>query len=294
MAYSENNNLTNSVKGKLGNSVVFKQYNGKTIYCKTPRPPRKESPDQKMNRDQFREASAWAVQTLLNPVDKESFRLEAIRLKLKDPYTAALKFKLREFKAQVKAGFAWVPILTLKEATEAAIRKRKRFAEQASASQAQSVTAAGTIGVNEAIELRKSVDDMNHTLQENLLAMQKSIQESLLEMNKAIIAIGELVKSSMEIQRPAPQREQLKQSIHTSLRPAIASMESVRRSYADIPETISGSMDLPDNTLHAALSNTLHTAILSANTLETDVLNPKDTFLKPKPDTPHTPCSASG
>ncbi|MEJ1237316.1 hypothetical protein WBG78_04245 [Chryseolinea sp. T2] len=293
MAYSENNNLTNSVKGKLGDSVVFKQYNGKTIYCKTPQSPRSESSDQKMNRDQFREASAWAVKTLLNPVDKESFRLEAKRLKLKDPYTAALQFKLREIKAHITAGFEWAPILTLKQATEAATRKSKRLAERARALNAspapgvQSVSPTGGIDSIEATELRKSVDEMNRSLQENLLAMQKSIQESLLEMNKAVLAISELVKSSLEAQRQPLQREQLKQSIHTSLRPAIASMESVRRSSESMPAAVSNSMLSPGTAL-------LNDTLLHVNASETNLLNSEINIQKQKSNTYDTTCDRPG
>jgi len=242
MAYTENNPCMQNVSGKLGDTIVIKQYNGKTVYCKKSRPGGKESPAQKQNRDQFREASAWAKQSLLNPVYAESFSLEAKRLMLRGAYTAALRFKLREIKAASKLG-QWSPVLTLKEATEAAARKRKVLSNQDGTPDTQSALTVSSI---EVAELRKSVNDMHQTLHENLAAMQKSIQESIAEMNKAMLAVAELVKSATDVQRPAPQREQLKHAIQTSMRPAIASLESVKQSAASMPDELLSAMVLPD------------------------------------------------
>ncbi|MGC3944676.1 MAG: hypothetical protein QM762_09165 [Chryseolinea sp.] len=245
MAYAENNPSMGKVSGKLGNTVVIKQYNGKTVYCKVPTPSGNESPAQKQNRDQFREASAWSKQVLLDPVHKEYFLQEARRLKLKDAYTAAMGFKLREIKALCSEG-EWIPMLTLKEATAAATRRSKRQSDQNAASHTQP---SATTNSNEITDLRKSVEQSNRILLESLAAMQKSIQESLSEMNKAMQAITELVKSSNEVQKPAPQREQIKHAIQTNLRPAIASMVAMKRSSENVPAEILNLIPLPDTSL---------------------------------------------
>lgn len=231
MAYSNNNPLMQKVSGKLGDTLVVKQVNGKTVFCKVSKPGGKESPEQKNNRDQFREASAWAKQTLLDPVQNESFCQEAKRLNLTNPYTAALRFKLREIKEVSQLG-TWTPELTLAEATASAIRRQQMPVEPAST--ILNGHSVKTVEANEVIQLRKAIEEMNRSFREELAAMQRSVQEGLMEMNKAIAAIGELLQPAQEV-RPQVQREQLKHSLRSSLRPALASMELLRRSAMNIP-----------------------------------------------------------
>jgi polynucleotide 5'-kinase involved in rRNA processing len=99
MAHTVNNPLLKHVRGKMGDTFVIKQVGEKTILAAAPRRITTESPLQKANRSQFREATLYAKQAQSDPELREHFRAEAQRRKLPNPYTAALSFKLREMKA---------------------------------------------------------------------------------------------------------------------------------------------------------------------------------------------------
>lgn len=74
MAIIRDNILTEGMTGMLGDMLVFKNLRGKTIVCKRPSRPRRQSARQQENRNKFREASAWAKAVLLNPQTKAYYQ----------------------------------------------------------------------------------------------------------------------------------------------------------------------------------------------------------------------------
>ena len=90
MAIIRDNLVTEGMSGMLGDMLVFKNLRGKTIVCKRPSRPRKQSASQKENRNKFREASRWAKTMLLDPNKKEYYQKKALKLKLSNAYTAAI------------------------------------------------------------------------------------------------------------------------------------------------------------------------------------------------------------
>jgi hypothetical protein len=99
MARASNNVVLAKVRGKLGNTVVFRQWGGDTLLCKPPKPSSTESFRQKNNRVQFAAASKWAKQALKDAQLAEWFTSVASETKMRNAYTAALRAKLRELKA---------------------------------------------------------------------------------------------------------------------------------------------------------------------------------------------------
>ena len=92
MARIENSPLE-GLSGTLGD-LVFRTWGGKTFVYPRPSKPKRQSPAQKANRTKFREASQRAMGMLVNDVTREHYRCEALRLKLPNAYTAALREQL--------------------------------------------------------------------------------------------------------------------------------------------------------------------------------------------------------
>src|SRR5882762_1016848 len=95
MAIIRNNPITQGLSGMLGNTIVFRNWNGKTIVANRPSPPRKQSAQQKSNRDRFREATEFAQAVTLDPVKKEYYKQKAALMKLPNAYTAAITDYMR-------------------------------------------------------------------------------------------------------------------------------------------------------------------------------------------------------
>ena len=95
MAFVNTNPLVNGLSGMLGNTLVFKNYYGKTIVASRPRLPKKQSESQKANRSKFRDASLWARSELRNPARKTYYQQKAKQLKLPNAYTAAITDYMR-------------------------------------------------------------------------------------------------------------------------------------------------------------------------------------------------------
>lgn len=96
MAIVTTNLLVNGLSGMLGQSLVFKNLHGKTIVTSRPRPPKTQSEQQRQNRSKFRQASAWAKTTLLDPQQKVYYLQKAKKLKLPNAYTAAIADYMRK------------------------------------------------------------------------------------------------------------------------------------------------------------------------------------------------------
>lgn len=97
MAIVSHNDLTLGLRGRVGKYLVFRTFGGKTIASHTPRKPdpRKQSDAQRKTRATFREAAAWAVQTLRDPEQRRYFEQRASAAGLTNAYTAAVQHRMR-------------------------------------------------------------------------------------------------------------------------------------------------------------------------------------------------------
>ena len=95
MAIIRDNIVTEGMSGMLGDMLVFRNWRGKTIVCKRPSRPRRQSVRQQQNRNKFREASSWAKAVLLNAERKVYYQKKARRLNLPNAYTAAIADYMR-------------------------------------------------------------------------------------------------------------------------------------------------------------------------------------------------------
>ena len=98
MATVADNVLIQGLRGRLGESLVFKTMRGKTFVATPARKPdkRKESTAQRNTRTAFRQATEWAQYILLNPERKAYYSKRAKALKLPNAYTAALTDYMRK------------------------------------------------------------------------------------------------------------------------------------------------------------------------------------------------------
>ena len=96
MATVHNNPIVNGLSGMLGQSIVFRSYNGRTFISNRPQPSRKQSEGQKTNRSKFRMASHWAQVILQDPERKTYYQKKAKELKLPNAYTAAITDYMRK------------------------------------------------------------------------------------------------------------------------------------------------------------------------------------------------------
>ena len=102
MAIVANNDLTRGLRGRIGKWLVFRVVRGKTIASRAPRKPdpRKQSAAQRLTRNTFREASAWAVRILRDPDKKQYYADVAKAEALPNAYTAAVREYMREVAAK--------------------------------------------------------------------------------------------------------------------------------------------------------------------------------------------------
>src|SRR5690606_12432272 len=78
--------------------MVFRRLRGKTIVANRPSPPRKESAQQRANRQTFKEASDYAKFMMLDEERKAYYWRKAKKLKLPNAYTAAIADYMRKIK----------------------------------------------------------------------------------------------------------------------------------------------------------------------------------------------------
>jgi hypothetical protein len=96
MAISKNNPLTKGASGMIGNTVVFRSWNGKTYMYNRPSKPKKESRLQKENRTKFSRAVAFSRQMMGIPEKKAEYAAIAKRENLPNAYTAAVTEYMRK------------------------------------------------------------------------------------------------------------------------------------------------------------------------------------------------------
>jgi hypothetical protein len=95
MATLRANPIIEGLSGMLGRTVVFKKMRGKTIVASCPRPPKKQSEQQRVNRSKFRDATLYAQTVLLDEGKKAYYQKKAKKLKLPNAYTAAITDYMR-------------------------------------------------------------------------------------------------------------------------------------------------------------------------------------------------------
>jgi hypothetical protein len=96
MAQSKNNPLTKGASGMIGNTVVFRSWNGKTYMYNRPSKPKKQSSLQKENRTKFSRAVAFSRKMMADPVKKAEYQLIAKQQNLPNAYTAAVTEYMRK------------------------------------------------------------------------------------------------------------------------------------------------------------------------------------------------------
>jgi hypothetical protein len=96
MATVINNDIVEGLSGMLGNTLVFRNLRGKTVVSVRPRKPRRQSEEQRRNRDRFRRAAFFAKACMLDPQQKQYYRAQARKLALPNAYTAALTDFMRK------------------------------------------------------------------------------------------------------------------------------------------------------------------------------------------------------
>jgi len=112
MATVADNVLIDGLRGRFGDSLVFKTMRGKTFVTSPARKPDrlKESTAQRSTRTNFRQATEWAQQILLHPDKKAYYSKCAKTLKLPNAYTAALTDFMR--KPKVNTGNSYDNTIT--------------------------------------------------------------------------------------------------------------------------------------------------------------------------------------
>lgn len=105
MATVADNEITRGLRGRVGNGFVFRVVRGITVVSRAPRKPDplKQSAAQRQTRTSFKEAAAWAVRTLMDPVEKQRYAKLAKEQGLPNAYTAAVRDYLRSINTEKSA-----------------------------------------------------------------------------------------------------------------------------------------------------------------------------------------------
>ncbi|GJH41330.1 hypothetical protein RCZ04_18800 [Capnocytophaga sp. HP1101] len=90
MARIEENFAMSGMSGKLGNLLVYRQRNGKTIVAKTPHRTAKKSEKQVETNNRFKLASTYAKNALLDPALKALYEAEAKKRAVSSAYNMAM------------------------------------------------------------------------------------------------------------------------------------------------------------------------------------------------------------
>jgi hypothetical protein len=89
MAKQKGNVVTHGLSGKIGDLLVFRQVDGKTVISKVPEPPKKVSEKQAEQRRRFRQAVIYAKSAVESPDTKEIYGKMAAK-KGRTPFIVAV------------------------------------------------------------------------------------------------------------------------------------------------------------------------------------------------------------
>jgi hypothetical protein len=95
MAVVAMNDLTEGLSGKVG-KIIFRTYLGKTYASSRPRKHKKQSEQQRSNRDKFKLATQYAKRMMVDADMKAYYKGIAIQLALPNAYTAAITDYMRK------------------------------------------------------------------------------------------------------------------------------------------------------------------------------------------------------
>jgi hypothetical protein len=90
MAKSQKNVVTYGLSGKIGDLLVFRQVDGKTIVSKIPQSPTSASEKQKGHRQRFQRATIYGKSALGDPLIKERYEAAAKKKKGSSAYSVAV------------------------------------------------------------------------------------------------------------------------------------------------------------------------------------------------------------
>jgi hypothetical protein len=95
MAVVGMNDLTEGLSGKVG-KIIFRTYLGKTYASSRPRKHKKQSEQQRSNREKFQLATQYAKRVMADADMKAYYKSIALQLALPNAYTAAITDYLRK------------------------------------------------------------------------------------------------------------------------------------------------------------------------------------------------------
>ena len=95
MAVVKKNIVTDGLSGKLGNNLVFRQSNGKTVVCSRPVPSKTKTEKQENHRLRFTKAVRYGQVQMADPVFGEKYRLAAKAKGISTPNNLAVQDYLR-------------------------------------------------------------------------------------------------------------------------------------------------------------------------------------------------------
>jgi len=90
MGQVKDNLLTKGFSGRIGDEIVFRQINGRTLFSKRPRKRETFTPKEQAQQRKFQQASYYARTALINPAQRESYVQAAKLGGFKSAYVAAL------------------------------------------------------------------------------------------------------------------------------------------------------------------------------------------------------------
>jgi hypothetical protein len=90
MAKSKNNVITYGLSGKIGDLLVFRQINGKTIVSKIPEQPKTATETQKASRQKFQQAAIYAKTAVADVKTKDMYSESAKKKKGLTSYNVAV------------------------------------------------------------------------------------------------------------------------------------------------------------------------------------------------------------
>jgi hypothetical protein len=95
MAVVRMNDLVEGLSGRVG-KIIFRTYRGKTYASSRPRKTKKQSEQQRSNRDKFKLATMYAKQMMNDAERKAYYKNKAQELNLPNAYTAAITDYMRK------------------------------------------------------------------------------------------------------------------------------------------------------------------------------------------------------
>jgi hypothetical protein len=90
MAVSKNNVVTHGLSGKIGDMLVFRQLDGKTIVSQVPEKPKRVSEEQLEHQKRFQQATIYAKSAVDSPDTKELYETAAKKKKGVSAYNVAV------------------------------------------------------------------------------------------------------------------------------------------------------------------------------------------------------------